>query len=364
MPAEPIVKLHYLDSLRGFAILGVLMVHVWYAMPNFDTIRFHSFFFKGQYGVQLFFLVSAFTLSNSLYQRQTNQSLSDFFLRRFFRIAPLFYAAIFYYSWQKMFSSSFSDFYVENPVLGYSLNLTFLHDLFPESIDSIVPGGWSIGVEFTFYLLVPLLFKKLNSCSTLFNAFTVVLFVNFLLARLVFPLNYFQTLNAGNHFLYFNFLNQLPVFLLGMFWFRATREPFKLEQLNKWSALLFLLAISIQLCISNAWLIPEHLVFSILFLVVCIYIQKVFVRVLVNPITIFIGKISYSMYVIHFAIIFWFEHFHLFLHFTNHLFSLFLNYLIIIVVTIPLAWLSYQYLEIPFIKLGGKIIERRRILVH
>ena len=51
--------------------------------------------FTGQRGVQLFYMISAFTLYLSLDGRRTEQHpWTNYFLRRFFRIAPLFYLVI------------------------------------------------------------------------------------------------------------------------------------------------------------------------------------------------------------------------------------------------------------------------------
>lgn len=43
------------------------------------------------------------------------------------------------------------------------LTALFLHGWLPEIINSVVPGGWSIAAETSFYLLLPLLFKLVTT---------------------------------------------------------------------------------------------------------------------------------------------------------------------------------------------------------
>src|ERR1700744_3241432 len=86
-------KFAYIDCLRGYAVLMVMVNHVTYAMPKVPW-RVHQLGAFGWHGVQLFFLASAITLlMSSSYERdRTGQvSASDFFVRRFLRIAPMYY---------------------------------------------------------------------------------------------------------------------------------------------------------------------------------------------------------------------------------------------------------------------------------
>ncbi len=79
-------QLNYIDSLRGMAIIlvffahsGAFLSHLNVTLPLFGTFGF------GQYGVQLFFLISAYTLFRSLDLRSSlhNYTLETkkFFIR-------------------------------------------------------------------------------------------------------------------------------------------------------------------------------------------------------------------------------------------------------------------------------------------
>jgi peptidoglycan/LPS O-acetylase OafA/YrhL len=100
-------KLLFIDALRGMAILGVLINHaarnieVWGILGKnvHLTPWVYQIMAQGSRGVQLFFVASAFTLCLS-YERRKNEKnpLLNFFIRRFFRIAPLFYCGFLFYT--------------------------------------------------------------------------------------------------------------------------------------------------------------------------------------------------------------------------------------------------------------------------
>src|ERR1700752_554732 len=81
----------YIDALRGYAILMVIVVHTSQLFPDIpDSLA--KILGQGARGVQLFFVTSALTLSMSWVAR--NESAADFFTRRIFRIVPMFWIAI------------------------------------------------------------------------------------------------------------------------------------------------------------------------------------------------------------------------------------------------------------------------------
>src|SRR4051812_26086677 len=87
-------KLSYIDALRGIAVLFVISVHHGMVFRQLPLVQSISGF--GQMGVQLFFVASAYTLCLSASRRA--EPTKNFYLRRFFRIAPLYYFAIVLYA--------------------------------------------------------------------------------------------------------------------------------------------------------------------------------------------------------------------------------------------------------------------------
>lgn len=87
-------RLDHIDSIRGIAVLLVVLVHSSITVPNLVfPVKLASLY--GQMGVQLFFVASAFTLCLSYELRQhERQANLKYAIRRFFRIAPAYYLGI------------------------------------------------------------------------------------------------------------------------------------------------------------------------------------------------------------------------------------------------------------------------------
>lgn len=156
-------KLDYVDALRGIAILLVIFVHTGGRTPIGSLFEICSRY--GQYGVQLFFVMSAFTLALSLDRLPSlgRREYGDFMMRRFFRIAPLYYLGILFYATFTFLSFRLFHYTPFTQPSDYSAvkvfaNFLFLHGLMPEGNSDVVPGGWSIGCEMLFYTVVPFLF--------------------------------------------------------------------------------------------------------------------------------------------------------------------------------------------------------------
>lgn len=166
--------------------LGVLTVHAAQQVPYFPGKHLAS---AGAHGVQLFFLLSSITLvgSFSLRAQTENFPLRNFYLRRFFRIAPLFWCGIAFYL---LLDGTKPRFWAPS---GISLQhvfstIFFLHGWAPTAINSVVPGGWSIAVEMTFYLLLPFLARHILSTWSAASMAFFSLLASIFLNRLAQPL--------------------------------------------------------------------------------------------------------------------------------------------------------------------------------
>ena len=209
-------KYAFIDALRGYAVLLVITCHtggMFHELP-YPLKKLTNF---GWHGVQLFFMMSCVTLMLSWRSEEARGIAlkSAFWIRRFFRIAPMYYAAAGLY------------FLIEMPPSGFDLgqmlaSFGFVNAWHPILIPTVpdrwmvVPGGWSIGVEFSFYLAFPLIMALVRSMRAAVGFLVVALILgsaaNALLAA---PLMGDYGNVAAANFLYFWFPNQLPVFALG-----------------------------------------------------------------------------------------------------------------------------------------------------
>lgn len=355
------MKLKYIDALRGIAILGVIAVHTGQSGYNKYPRFFSQLIEQGAKGVQLFFVISAFTLFLSYKKREKIEHcpVQNFFIRRFFRIAPLYYLGILYYLKQDGWGPRFWLGNQENvTLLGIASNFFFAHGANPHWMLGVVPGGWSITIEMTFYLTIPWLIKQIKSLN-LTITFTLISWVLALILNYTFQIYPFTSSpQLWKNYLYLYFPNQLPVFGFGIIaYFLIIVKDYRVSPLN--------LCLMTTLLLSHlVWKasIPEHLFFALGFLLLVVVLSRQEYFLLVNGFTRFMGRISYSAYLIHFAVIHWLTIFHwadLLPTPTTTLAILnyFIRLVIIITITALLSWLSLRLLEKPTQNIGKYLIK-------
>ena len=160
----------YIDGLRGVAILLVLLVHCLLCIKGMSQVFMFPYIGKfinryGPGGVQLFFMLSAFTLFSSSKRRYTTDKYPriDFYIRRFFRIYPLYAIAILAYTWGAPFWLTVEKLFLNlffMPSLSYSLFWMLA-----------VPVAWSLLCEETFYFFMPFIYTEIKTLSDSFKLF-------------------------------------------------------------------------------------------------------------------------------------------------------------------------------------------------
>jgi peptidoglycan/LPS O-acetylase OafA/YrhL len=298
-------KQEYIDALRGLAILMVILIHTGQSVGNLSPWVAAAVEY-GQLGVQLFFVASAYTMCMA-WQRRSHEPLPmrSFYLRRFFRIAPLYYVAILlYYVVYVVAPGGALGFSPPYTPFNMAANALLVHGFVPSANNTIVPGGWSIGTEMAFYLVFPFLFvlteKWKAHPARLVAALLVVMVLNVLMQALVSRATPPRLQN--NSFMYFSLLNQLPVFLIGIvgFWWNEGRAS-KPGADRALSATGFLVGTALCVFLWQAdyrfsfALVPAAAGLSFLFLLNLFRGFEHHGRLLRR-----IGQVSYSMYVFHF----------------------------------------------------------------
>jgi peptidoglycan/LPS O-acetylase OafA/YrhL len=354
-------KLEFIDALRGLAILGVIMVHTFaYGTPN-PSGKIGIMFSSGANGVQLFFLASAFTLFLSFKNRSSIEEfpIRNFFVRRFFRIAPMYYLGICYYLLQDGYGPRFwlGDATHITP-LNIISNFTFIHGFNPYWINSLVPGGWSIGIEMIFYGILPFLFSKIKNINQAFILFILSLFLRLFFYALLIKFPLISSTSLWNGFLFLYFPSQLPVFSLGIIFYFLVIENESVKNISSKWILLFSGLLILQLSTQTTHLLPTHVLFSIGFLLLGYSLSSFKFKLLVNPVITHIGKISFSMYLVHFAVLHWLDKFHLVNYSQNGIINYAARFSITIAITAAISTFFYNVIEIPFQKVAKNIISR------
>lgn len=353
----------WIDTLRGIAILMVIAVHASHGLKGSESLVKTIFGFGG-YGVQLFFVASAMTLCMSLENNYGKPRwLVKYAIRRFFRIAPMYYFGIvLYFFWS--FAKNYTLHGVVAPLPQYTVanvlaNVLFIHGFFPEAYNDIVPGGWSIGTEVAFYVLFPCLFllyrtvkrPLLLSVFLLAGCYLLISLVQWWLGQTI----------AGSDFIYFNIANQLQVFIIGMLGFYYLPVLCRAPLVVLCAGILLLAAVGYSI-----WAQPIH---NARFLALAAY-AGAFVGVAGLAATMKcksawlgeIGRRSFSMYVLHFMFMnmidYGFNHGSgLLTGFPN--IKALVHFGVAVTITYWIAGFSKRWIEDPGIQLGARWIKTR-----
>jgi len=363
--ADSKTYLPYIDGLRGIAVLMVLAVHTSQRVGNIAPGSFHFSIVEelinaGARGVELFFLLSAFTLFRSSkvkYDEELNPR-RNFYIRRAFRILPMWWSAITLYT---LFGGG--TFGASIP--SYLMYFGFIR--FLPGVD-VFPLGWTIFVEETFYLFLPLIFGFIANIRRAGLFFILALALSIIWKELT----YHFDISNQNAFVELFPLNHWYGFALGILLFYAQDNEFVKHRI---------------LQNSRSWRILDVLTVFVLFFVVresraaASFGLALFFLVTSSEYTIlgkmcrlkllkYFGVCCYSIYLLHFFV----------LDSTDGLKQQLLDFLglgdasveirfliwfpIVALINLMLGMLLFRYLEKPCVQLSKKVIhtlEMRRL---
>lgn len=144
-----------LDGLRAIAILGVLPVH----FLSHSDIWLHAYIDTGDLGVKLFFVLSGFLIGSTLLtargkieagKNSIKSTLVNFYIRRSLRLFPLYYLYL--------LLSFFLIPGVREYIfwfLTYTQNILFSNHM--EVFSSFLGHLWTLAIEEQFYLIAPII---------------------------------------------------------------------------------------------------------------------------------------------------------------------------------------------------------------
>jgi peptidoglycan/LPS O-acetylase OafA/YrhL len=344
----------YIDALRGYAILIVIVVHT--LVLNSDVWPLlSSQLLRGGFGVQLFFVVSALTLTQSW--RERGDGTLAFFVRRLFRIAPMFWAAIivFYYlPWP------WGPFWNHENIRWGDMLLTaaLAHGIHPLTFNAVVPGGWSIAVEAGFYLIFPLMMVLATSLRNALIILVVALASTWASTRLALFLfaDSGATAPAQEYYATRWLPAQLPVFMCGVvIYYLIGASRLNHGGLRAKAILLSGLAVFLVLPYVPMPATAICSVYAIVFSVIAYGLAFGGGPWMVNPAICWLGKISFSAYFWHFAILSIESPTIFSFHGT---FAFFACVLAVLVLTVVGSSITYLLIEEPMIRLGSRLASK------
>ena len=148
-------------NIRALASVGVMLFH-FVAIDDFLEAApwLHDTAWYGQFGVQLFFIISGFVIPYSLFKAQYQlASYGRFILKRLIRLDPPYFVSIALLIIIYSVLHNVTKYPFEINLRQIGLHFGYLNAFFQEEWLSDV--YWSLSVEFQYYLLLGLLYPLL-----------------------------------------------------------------------------------------------------------------------------------------------------------------------------------------------------------
>ncbi len=234
---------------------------------------------------------------------------------------------------------------------------TFTHGFMPDTITSVVPGSWSIADEMVFYALFPLLMLGLDRLRFVAAALAVIvaMWVCFAIQRNAYA--YAMHIAdpawraAWGTFLYLWFVQQLPCFLFGMLAFKWMAEG----RAVRWPAAIVLISVLAMVLVAFFPTLPYigrgglSTQYGFIFAIFVLGLAHWQPWFLVNPVIGWIGKVSFSAYLVHLWVISTFAIPHA---------SYAEAFAALTAITVAISSVTYFMIEEPFNRLGRRLAKR------
>lgn len=345
-----------LNGLRAIASMTVVIGHI--ELIKMDSGLENSFYiFKnwGSLGVNLFFVLSGFLITTLLLiEKEKTGSINrkNFYIRRSLRILPLYFSILI----STIFIFNYSPSWITLilcasifPNIAHAFSLGWFYS----------PNLWSIGVEEQFYLFWPSILKRKLKSIIIICLFFI--FVYPLLPHLIqFVLNqlHFSKENLNLVEKIYNVLNFNSMATGALISILYYQRNFLINKLLTFSPILnvFLVTLPFILWFSNVnFGFFQVSIYSGLFAwMIILIVNGTLTRFFEAKILIFLGQISYGIYMYHYIILLMLMKF-IHPYFDNY--SITANivlYVLVILLTILLSYISYHFFEKNILKLKIK----------
>lgn len=353
-----IIHLPGLNGLRAIAALAVVVSHITLSLNEFGLNPYiigktaegnPQSLNLAAYGVSIFFALSGFLITFLLLKETEIKpvNIKNFYIRRALRIWPLYYT---YFILCIITLSIFGISY-NNGAVGFYI---FLAANIPFILDTAIPflaHYWSLGVEEQFYAFWPWVVKKIeHKLLKTIVVITVILMALRLITRLI-EIKY--SISLPSTIITVTRFQCMLIGAIGAILFYQKNKMFlsfathKATQFVSWGVIV-LLAI-------NKFYVPSFINNEVVSFVTVLLITAQVTKQnrlinLENAFCDFIGKISYGIYVIHPLIIFYLSKIIGKLS-ANSFWNYLLIYTTVLIVTIIVSYISYEYFEKKFLKL-------------
>lgn len=357
LPTIP--RLDYLDALRGFAALYVVVYHIsLMPKPALNLPEWaRSFVNYGGSGVTLFFIISGFSMCLSWKRHAAAASpVKSFYINRLARIAPLFY---FWLILSIARDAAFKGAAGHHGAVEVGANALFLFNLYEPFQFGIVWASWTIGVEMLFYALFP--FIKRAGFDTLAKTSLLLVLSMAVIALtrgFVEDTGHLAQPFARTWFDNVGFFFVLPIFLMGVVTYHLHELLLpKLAASGQWPTMLLLGTALLTLGLLVVYRPPGAFWYYVaaagyaLLLLGCAAWSRTRA---IGRWASYLGRISYSLYLNHPSLVYALIPAYLFIYkIAPEPNSAFFSCVALTwAILIPLSHLTFRFIESPLMKLG------------
>ena len=329
--------LNHVDALRAISVILVILFHL---SPEI--------FSYGYLGVDIFFVISGYVITNSIYKQQIKkgEGIFFFYVKRIKRIFPILFLVIFTFLIAYVLFSPLkgdTNFFLESAIsslVGFSNFYFISNDINYFFLDEINPllHTWSLGIEEQFYLIYPiflvLIFRIVKGNTEKISEYLLIFII------LSFSIYYFNDGLVGNFYSPIARFWEIAIGCLSFFYPSFSKNKKKIMFLII-CILLFFLFFNFH---TEKLIQHSNLLITVISFV---FITK-FKKLKNNKLNMFLeksylpylGKLSYSLYLWHLPV----------LYFCEIYFSGINLYFIFFITSFSLSVLSYHLYENPLRK--------------
>ena len=357
-----------IDILRGLALLAVFLFHSQESLfPNFEVLDYtknHIFNVTGfrsiilnfwpigfaWTAVYLFMIISGFLIHLGYLSSKKKFNVLTFYGRRFWRIFPAYlFALLFFYIVQNQNGS----FFTTEGIRDLLSHIFMVHNLSGKYMYSINPVFWSLAVEVQIYFIYPLILI-LRRKTGMLNTLMITLLLSVLLHLIGIYFNLEPKAVYRKSALMYLFVWCAGAFFAEKFYYKEKVFPKGI------GAIIIGGIVGTVVCkifSFTHYFMPYFGTLALLaffewFLTTDRFAGKSRIATAIST----IGICSYSIYLIH-------------LPFLNNMLSFFsphsfrwLSVIPVFIIVSAIAYPMYLYIEMPSIKIGKNLMERKKIL--
>jgi peptidoglycan/LPS O-acetylase OafA/YrhL len=357
-------RINAIDGLRAFAVLGVIWAHVWMFFGNIpwkvagvDVNKIMSF---GGIGVDLFFVISGFCMYLMYHKKAADFTLGfywSFIVKRWKRIAPAFYFIVLFESVLYLINNGLF------PTKSFVYHLLFINTFNKDNVLS--PPFWSLAVEWHFYLVLPFLFIK--DTNKKFIGIKVLALIGVCIALRMWHYSNYNITSTDTvpaEMIWYRFAEFGWGILAAKRYITGPAIP-RLFRGNTGFLMSLCIAFLGRICMTGefcsrfgvfAFVIramgePILTLGFALMILTLLKSENSFQKLLSVKPLLFIGRISYSMYLWHWIICVAVSY-GIMRYYSKSAVAMELAFLISVIILIPISFLSYKLLEASYFKRG------------